>query len=71
MKKSEEGRKAMKDLEEIEDRGLTEEDREGAEMEVERLEMEAMRARERRKSRQGEGEEGWWSRWVRPKKEDS
>lgn len=56
MKKSEEGRKAMKELEEREDRGLTEEDREGAEMEVDSLEMEAMRASDQRKSRRDEGE---------------
>lgn len=60
MKKSEEGRKAMKELEEREDRGLTEEDREGAEMEVDSLEMEAMRASDQRKSRRDEGEDGWW-----------
>ena len=59
MKKSEEGRKAMKDLEEREDRGLTEEDREGAEMEEDSLEMEAMRANDQRKSRRDEGEDGW------------
>lgn len=59
MKKSEEGRKATKDLEEREDRGLTEEDRVGEEMEVDSLEMEAMRGSDQRKSRQGEEEDGW------------
>lgn len=49
----------MKELEEREDRGLTEEDREGAEMEVDSLEMEAMRASDQRKSRRDEGEDGW------------
>lgn len=61
VKKSEEGRKATKDLEEREDRGLTEEDRVGEEMEVDSLEMEAMRGSDQRKSRQGEEEDGWWN----------
>lgn len=59
MKKSEEGRKARKELEEREDRGLKEEDKVGEEMGVESLEMEAMRGSDPRKSREGEEEDGW------------